>query len=219
MRAGILAQQQEQQERAAAEGQKRAQDNARFRRILSLADQQADDEAACQAFLTRQVQAENAAQMERHSVAKIEQAERRRAEEQVLVARMQADPMLSEVNDCVNHETGRRIPDRFRGFSTAQRHALREENKGVVQEKVAREQREVEDAREWGQRQARWNKLMEQQEAEERQARAVLQQQTKALLQLQKEEQKARKASSRADAFGGIEEGEGLFGKFGKSLA
>lgn len=219
MRAGIHAQQQEQQERAAAEAHTRAQDNSRFRRILSLADQQAEDEAACQAYLTRQVQTENAAQMERHSVAKIEQTERRLAEEQALVARMQADPMLSEVNDCLNHETGRIVPDRFRGFSTAQRQALREENKGVVQEKAAREQREVEDAREWGRRQARWNTLLEQQEAEERQTRAFLQQGTKATLQRQKQEQKARNASSRADAFGGIEEGEGLFNKFGKSLA
>lgn len=197
----------------------RAQEAARFRRVLSLADQQAEDEAACQAYLTRQVQTENAAQIERRSVTKVEQQRQRHEEEQALLARMQVDPMLSEMNDCVNHETGRIVPDRFRGFSTAQRKALREENKGVLVEKAVRQQQEVEDAREWGQRQARWITLMEQQEAEERQARATLQQETQATLQQQKQEHKVRNASSRADAFGRIEEGQGLVSKFGTSLA
>ena len=219
MRSWTQAQRQEQQEREAAEARTRAQENARFRRVLSLADQQADDEAACQAYLTRQVQTENAAQIERHSVSKTEQQRQKQEEEQALLARMQVDPMLSEVNDCVNHETGRIVPDRFRGFSTAHRRALREENKEMVEEKAARQQQEVEDAREWGQRQARWITLMEKQEAEERQARAALQQETQATLQQQKQEHKARNASSRADAFGGIEEGQGLVSKFGTSLA
>lgn len=219
MRSWTQAQRQEQQEREMAEARTRAQEAARFRRVLSLADQQAEDEAACQAYLTRQVQTENTAQIERHSAAKTEQQRQRQEEEQILLARMQADPMLSEVNDYVNHETGRIVPDRFRGFSSAHRKALREENKGVLLEKAARQQQEVEDAREWGQRQARWITLMEQQEAEERQAWTMLQQETQATLQQQKQEHKARNASSRADAFGRIEEGQGLVSKFGTSLA
>jgi len=219
MRSWTQAQRQEQQEREMADARARAQEAVRFRRVLSLADQQAEDEAACQAYLTRQVQTENAAQIERHSVSKTAQQRQRQEDEQAVLARMQVDPMLCEVNDCVNHETGRIVPDRFRGFSTAQRRALREENKGVLQEKAARQQQEVEDAREWGQRQARWITLMEQQEGEERHARAALQQETQATLQQQKQEHRARNASSRVDAFGRIEEGQGLVSKFGTSLA
>jgi hypothetical protein len=219
MRAWTQAQRQEQQEREAAEARTRAQEAARLRHILSLVDKQAEDEAACQAYLTRQVQTENAVQIERHSATKAEQQRQRQEEERALLVRMQVDPMLSEVNDCVNHETGRIVPDRFRGFSSAQLRALREENKGLLEEKAARQQQELDDAREWGQRQARWITLMEQQEAEERQARTVLQQEAQATLQQQKQEHKARNASSRADAFGRIEEGRGLVSKFGTSLA
>lgn len=219
MRSWTQAQRQEQQERKSAEARTRAQEAAQLRRVLSLADQQAEGEAALRTFLTRQVQIENAAQIERHSLVKIQQLRQRQEEEQALLARMGVDPMLSEVNDCVNHETGRIVSDRFRGFSSAQRHALLEENKKVLQEKAARQQQEQEDARAWVKQQARWNALMEQQEEEERHARAALHQETYATLQLQKQEHKVRDARNRADAFGRIEEGQGLVSKFGTSLA
>ncbi len=219
MRSWTQAQRQEQQERESAEAHTRAEEAARFRCVLSLADQQAEHEAIHRAYLTRQVQAENAAQIERHSLIKIQQQRQRQEEEQALLARMDVDPMLSEVNDCVNHETGRILSDRFRGFSTAQRHVLLEENKKKIQEKAARQQQEQEDERAWVKRQARWNTLMEQQEEEERQARAAMHQETHKTLQQQKQEHKLRNASGRADAFGRIEEGQGLVSKLGTSLA
>src|SRR6056297_2478985 len=106
-----------QQEREAAELQACSEENKRLHHALFLAEQQAKEDAALQAILTRQVQLDNATQIQQHNRAKREDKERCKAEEMAVLARIQADPMLCEVNECVNRETGRIIPDRFRGFS------------------------------------------------------------------------------------------------------
>jgi len=208
-----------QQEREAAELQACSEENKRLHHALFLAEQQAKEDAALQAILTRQVQLDNATQIQQHNRAKREDKERCKAEEMAVLARIQADPMLCEVNECVNRETGRIIPDRFRGFSGVRRQELMEENKTLLHNKSLEKQQKRENAQEWHRRQAYWAKLLEQQEAEERQAREIMKLDVKAALHKQGKEQDARRARSKADAFGHIDAGQGLFGKFGTSLS
>lgn len=219
MKAWVETQRQQQAAREASEAIQRAQEAAQYRQVLALAEQQAEEEAACQAFVTHQVQADNAALSRQHAQAKAQEAERQRAEEQALLARQRADPLLNEMNNCVNPETGRIIPDRFRGFSTAQRQALHEENKGLLHDKAERQRHVAEEEKAWGARQAKYQAMLLQQEAHEKEARALAQQETKATLQQQKKEQAARNQATKADAFGAIQGDKGLFAKFGTSLA
>lgn len=217
MKAWVEAQRREQAAREVAEACQRAYEATQFRQVVALAEQQEAERVACQAWVTHQVQADNAALSRQHAQAKAQAAERQRAEDQALLAHQRADPLLNEVNDCVNPETRRILPDRFRGFSTAQRHALREENHTLLTEKAAHQRHKEEKA--WSARQAQYQAMLLQQEADEKEARALAQQATKATLEQQKQEHKARNQAARADAFGTIEGGKSLFAKFGSSLA
>lgn len=219
MKAWVETQRQERAAREAAEARQRTQETAQFRQVVALAEQQEAELVACQARVTHQVQADNAALSRQHAQAKAQAAERQRAEEQALLARQRADPLLNEVNDCVNPETRRIIPDRFRGFSTAQRHALREENHTLLTEKAAHQRQADEEEKAWGTRQVQYQAMLLQQEADEKEARALAEQATKATQEQQKQEHKARNQAAKADAFGTIEGGKGLFAKFGTSLA
>ena len=220
MTAWVQQQLLEKEQRLRAEAQARKQDDASFQRVLACVQKQEEAKAEYKSFLMRQMQAENNSKAKDQAAAKAQDlAQRQEEERRLLQARLGTDPLLNEVNDYINPETGRIVPDRFRGFSRLQRQALRDSNQALLQEKQEAKLKAAAEERAWGEQQTRWSKLMEQQEAEEKQARALLVQETTAILQQQKTEHQARTQAARVNAFGKIEEGKSLMHKFGTSLS
>lgn len=209
-------------ERAAAARAAAAQEAASVAesaQVRALLERHATAEAAYRAALTEAVQAENRAAAARQRAAEGAAAAARRAEEAALLERGRWDPMLSEVNDFVSPETGHIRVDRFRGYTAAQRARMLAENAAVVEEKASRRAAERAAEAAWAEQQEAWGRRLEGLQQAEEAARKELERSTRAALEEQEKEHRLRAAKARADAFGRIEQGEGLHSKFGTSLA
>lgn len=208
------------QRRQEAEAQARKQEDATFRRVLARVQEEEEAESEYQSFLMRQVHAENNSKAKQQAQIKAQQLTQRLEEERkMLQVRLNTDPILNEANDYMDPETGRIVPDRFRGLSRLQRQALIHSNKTLLIEKEERKYQAAAEERAWGEQQARYAKLMEKQEAEEKKAREMLLRETKAILEEQKAEHQARTKEAHVNAFGQIEEGKSIMHKFGTSLS
>lgn len=192
---------------------------AEMAHIRAFVDQHEEANAAYRKALTEAVRDENRAQAARQRAAEEAAAAARRAEEEALLERQRRDPMLSEVNDFVSPETGHIRVDGFRGYTAAQRARIMAENAAVVEEKARRRAAERAAEAAWEEQQEAWGNRLERLQQAEEAARKELERATRAALEEQKAEHRQRVAKARADAFGRIEQGEGLHSKFGTSLA
>lgn len=187
--------------------------------IQELLRTHAEAEAAYRKALTEAIQVENKEQAARERAAVAAAEAGRRAEEQALLERLRRDPMLSEVNDCVCPATGRVLPDRFRGYTAEQRARIAAENSALVHEKSRRQEEERAAEAAWARQQEAWSLRVKQLQKAEEKARKDLELVTRAALQEQEEDHRKRTEQARADAFGRIEQEQGLHSKFGTSLA
>lgn len=181
---------------------------------LSEAEQKAEEEA--RKALSRAIQQQNCAAAQHKAEARATEASKKLEEDRLLLERVARDRLLNEANDFELPGTSKVRRDHFRGYTSAQRNQILDENLALIQERADKRQADKWGERLWAAQQDAWRRRIEEQEwLEKAQRKQLAKDQQEALLQ-QREEQSARVKASKQAAFGEI--GDGFYNKFGTSV-
>lgn len=168
--------------------------------VANLSEEQDKREAALHKDLKHQIQAENQAQADAKAAARAEALAAKLRDDEELLARIRADPLLTEANNFIVEGSGRIRRDHFRGYTSGQRNLIFEENLELIKERAAKKDADKWQEKVWAAQQESWRQQLEAQDWEERQQRKQMALQQQHELEAQKKDHSSmcvtRQASS-----------------------
>lgn len=187
MRTWVLQQMEEKRYRSLVESAEDKRYADFLRQVAGMSEQQEKEESEMHKALTKQIQLQNREQAEAKLAARAQAMAAKLHEDQQLLERTNADPVLTEANDFVMEGTGRIRRDHFRGYTSGQRNLIFKENADLMRERAERRKADKDQERLWAAQQESWRRQLEAQEWEEKQLRkqVALEQQDELLAQRQ----------------------------------
>lgn len=177
--------------------------------VANLSEEQDKREAALHKDLKHQIQAENQAQADAKAAARAEALAAKLRDDEELLARIRADPLLTEANNFIVEGSGRIRRDHFRGYTSGQRNLIFEENLELIKERAAKKDADKWQEKVWAAQQESWRQQLEAQDWEERQQRKQMALQQQHELEAQKKDHSSMCVTQQASSLDELVVGKG----------